>query len=76
MLYATVELAEFPGRRLFVLAASPITYGIFMEPAQAPLPDQYYATGDMLANTLGVLIALAWLFDEGGIRCIEITNGI
>ena len=73
--YATVELADRPLRRVAVVVGVAVLYGVLVEAAQAPLPDRYYSTADMVANTLGAAVALPWFLVERAVEYVPVPSG-
>lgn len=58
--YALVDSRHDRAGRALRLVVAVALYGVLIEVLQAPLPQRYFALGDMLANVLGAAVALTW----------------
>jgi len=72
--YATVEDRDEWRQRLVLVVLVPVLYGAFIEFLQAPLPDRYYAVGDLAANTTGAVLSVAWLLLESRVRYLRVSE--
>ncbi|QDX40816.1 VanZ family protein [Salarchaeum sp. JOR-1] len=71
--YATATIRSRRRRFLLILGGA-IAYGVLIELLQAPLPNRYYSPTDMLANTIGALLATSWLLLEDYIQYVPLQS--
>lgn len=58
--YALVDSSYDRSGRALRLVLAVGLYGVLVEVLQAPLPERYFALGDLVANTVGSALALTW----------------
>lgn len=58
--YALVDSRYGRAGRALRLVVAVGLYGALIEVLQAPLPERYFALDDLVANTIGSAVALAW----------------
>lgn len=69
--YAT---ATRRGRRVALVLGSAILYGVLIELAQAPLPNRYVSLMDVVANTVGALLATVWFLLEPRLEYVPLRS--
>lgn len=62
--YATAATPFDRWRRSMFVVAAAILFGVAIELLQAPLPDRYFSTLDILANAFGASIGSVWFLAE------------
>ena len=74
LIYATATSQENPTHRALLAVGAAVAFGVIIEILQAPLPARYFSTADMLANTLGALLASGWIVVETRIEYVDLTR--
>jgi len=70
--YATANLRDRLWRRITLVLAIAIGYGLLIESVQWFQPNRYFSLGDALANVGGAVLASAWFLLESRLRYIRI----
>lgn len=65
--YATAQYRHRPVRRAVGVLGIVILFGVFVEVLQGIVPVRQFSIGDLLANSIGALLASVWFFIEARI---------
>lgn len=72
--YATATSRLDRHRRVLLVLAIAVLFGVAIEVLQAPLPERYFSYGDMLANALGAVLASAWFLVERRLEYVPVPG--
>lgn len=72
--YATAHLRGESWRRVTLVIALAVGYGLLIEGLQGVHPNRYASHGDALANTTGALLAGAWFVVERHLRYVQLRD--
>lgn len=72
--YATVHCRDRPLVRGVLVLGGTLGVGVLIELTQGLTPDRYFAWGDLLANSVGVILASVWFLLERRIRFVRVRR--
>jgi VanZ family protein len=72
--YATVHYRDRPLVRGALVFGGTLGVGIMIELTQGLTPDRYFGWGDLLANSVGALLASVWFLLERRIRFVRVRR--